>query len=110
MGKRLLRSFYAVEVVVLVSCTHRIGNDDIFNEESFNTRIDLRDGRQVIVDDLLLGQPTLIRFHPDSYLVIEEFGTPRLIKILDLKTGKVQELIQRGRGPGEMLVPGCGDH
>jgi len=78
----------------------------IFSNEEILTipGLNLRDGRQVIVDDLLLGQPTLIRFHPDSYLVIEEFGTPRLIKILDLKTGKVQELIQRGRGPGEMLV------
>ena len=36
--------------------------------------------------------------------MIEEFGTPRLIKILDLKTHKVREMIPRGRGPGEMLV------
>jgi WD40 repeat protein len=92
------------ELGFLISCDQRNGSSDLFSEESFNTRIELRDGRQIAVDDLLLGQPTLIRFHPDSYLVIEEFGTPRLIKILDLKTGKVQELIQRGRGPGEMLV------
>ena len=92
------------ELSLLISCGQRSGSGDLFCEESFNTRIELRDGRQIVVDDLLLGQPTLIRFHPDSFLVIEEFGTPRLIKILDLKTHKVREMIPRGRGPGEMLV------
>lgn len=92
------------ELGFLISCGQRNGIGDLFSEESFKTRIEVRDGRQVVVDDLLLGQPTLIRFHPDSFLVIEEFGTPRLIKILDLKTHKVREMIPRGRGPGEMLV------
>lgn len=92
------------ELGFLISCGQRSGSGDLFSEESFNTRIELGDGSQIVVDDLLLGHPTLIRFHPDSFLVIEEFGTPMLIKILDLKTHKVQEMIPRGRGPGEMLV------
>ncbi len=96
--------FSLIGLGLLISCGNRVRNDDIFNEESFKTRIDLIDGRLVAVDDLWLGQPTLIRFHPDSFLVIEEFGTSRLIKILDLKHKNVQELIPRGRGPGEMLV------
>ena len=58
------------ELGFLISCGQRDGIGDIFSEESFNTRIELRDGRQIVVDDLLLGQPTLIRFHPDSFLVI----------------------------------------
>lgn len=105
MNKRIgFVVFLLAELGLFISCSHRNGSDNLFSEESFNTRIELRDGRQIVVDDLFLGQPTLIRFHPDSFLVIEEFGTPRLIKILDLKTHKVQELIPRGRGPGEMLV------
>ncbi len=93
-----------VELGILLSCGHSDVSDALFTEDSFKTIIDIRSGNPVSSDKLFLGQPTLIRFHPDSFLVIEEYGTPKLIKILDLKNGKVQELISRGRGPGEMLV------
>ena len=63
-------AFLLAELSLLISCGQRSGSDDLFSEGSFNTRIELRDGRQIAVDDLLLGQPTLIRFHPDSFLVI----------------------------------------
>lgn len=79
-------------------------NEDLFSKESFKSRMDVRDGRPLLFDDLFLGQPKTITFHPDSFLVIEEMEAPRLIKILDLKNNKIQELIPRGRGPGEMLV------
>jgi hypothetical protein len=45
-----------------------------------------------------------LRFHPDSFLIIQEYNTQKLIKIIDLKTNNIQELIPQGKGPGEMLV------
>jgi hypothetical protein len=54
---------------------------------------------------LLLGHPTSIRFHPDSFLVVEDRGFPRLIKVIDLINNSIQELVPKGRGPGEMIVP-----
>lgn len=105
MKRRILfLGFPMVIMGILISCGHRKVNEDLFSEESFNTRINIRDGRQVVFDELFLGQPSTIKFHPDSFLVIEEMESPMLIKILDLKNNRIQELIPRGRGPGEMLV------
>jgi len=94
----------AVLSCIVFSCGHGKGNEDLFSEGSFNTRIDLRDGRQLVVDDLFLGQPASITFHPDSFLIVDKTDSPMLISIIDLKNNKTQELIPRGRGPGEMLV------
>jgi len=94
----------AVLFCIFLSCGRDKVNEDLFSKESFKSRMDVRDGRPILFDDLFLGQPKTITFHPDSFLVIEEMEAPRLIKILDLKNNKIQELIPRGRGPGEMLV------
>lgn len=104
-----MRNFPIIQLIILgtcllISCDSDKDYIDHFTEASFNARFDIRDGNPVESNDLFLGQPTLIRFHPDSFLVLEEYGTPRLINILDLRNGQVQELISRGRGPGEMLV------
>jgi len=94
----------AVLFCIFLSCGRDMVNEDLFSKESFKSRMDVRDGRPILFDDIFLGQPKTITFHPDSFLVIEEMEAPRLIKILDLKNNKTQELIPRGRGPGEMLV------
>ena len=67
MNKRVgFVAFLLAELGLLISCGQRDGIGDLFSEESFSTINELRDGRQIAVDDLLLEQPTLIRFHPDS--------------------------------------------
>jgi hypothetical protein len=75
-----------------------------FRQDSFRKSYKLNNGNIYKNDSLFLGHPTLIRFHPDSFLVIEEKDCHRFIKIVDLKNNCVQELIPVGRGPGEMLV------
>ncbi|MFV0503591.1 MAG: BF3164 family lipoprotein [Lachnospirales bacterium] len=61
------------------------------------------DGNYFLTDSVNLINPRWIRYHPDSFLVLQELGTDKMIKIIDLKTKKVQEIIQKGRGPNEMI-------
>ncbi len=60
-------------------------------------------GEFLLNDSIQLADPRWIRYHPDSFLVIQELGTPKMIKIIDLKTNKTQELLQKGRGPNEVI-------
>lgn len=105
MGKKNL---YFVNIFLLcsfiISCKHSsIANLD-FTETSFKDTFNIINRMVLQNDSLFIGNPTWIRFHPDSFLIVQDMGTSKLIKIIDLKTRKIQEVIPQGRGPGEMIV------
>lgn len=91
-------------VGLIFACSNSKPDNADFTEESFPKTFFISEGRIYKNDSLFLGHPTLLRFHPDSFLIIEEYGTPKLIKIIDLKSGDIHEIIQQGKGPGEMIV------
>ncbi|MBW6481274.1 MAG: TolB-like 6-bladed beta-propeller domain-containing protein [Bacteroidales bacterium] len=53
---------------------------------------------------MLIGHPLWMRFHPDSFLILQDYGLAHQIKVIDLKNNKVQKVIPEGRGPGEMVI------
>jgi len=91
-----------VSVTILYSCKN--GNSPDFTEESFGQPIILSESQIYEHDSLIFNMPSWIRFHPDSFLIIQDMYTPKLIKILDLKNNTVQQVIRQGKGPGEMIV------
>lgn len=92
-------------ICIINSCSNSDNNYSDFTEESFKNNIHLKDGIKYMNERLLLGNPSYLRYHPDSFLIIQDKVIPKLVKIIDLKNNKIQELIEQGRGPGEMLAP-----
>lgn len=103
-------SFRAVVILLfpitifLVTCGDKKKDDGKFTDESIKNVIHLSNGKVYNNDNLFLGYPMRLEFHPDSFLIILDFSTQKLVKIIDLKTNTIQEQIQKGRGPGEILV------
>jgi len=91
-------------VSIISACSNSKPEDDYFSKESFPETFLMSEGEVFSNDSLFLGHPTLLRFHPDSFLIIEDFGAPKLLKIVDLKNGEIHEIIHKGAGPGEMIV------
>ena len=91
-------------IITITSCSRSTKDNGDFSDETIKTIIHLTDGKIYSNDSLFLGYPLWLRFHPDSFLIIQEYNTPKLIKIIDLKNNQIQELIPQGKGPGEMLV------
>jgi hypothetical protein len=82
------------------SCSPKAGND--FTESSFIDTYKLSDGKIYKNDQLTLGVPILLKFHPDSFLIFSD-RIAKLIKIVDLKSNRTQDIIMQGKGPGELL-------
>lgn len=97
---------YALALITIVSGYSCNNTKDVvnFSENSFKEVIQLKNGTPINIDNLLLNIPILLRFHPDSFLIIQDIETPTMVKIIDLKNKKVQETAPHGRGPGEVLV------
>lgn len=94
-----------IGVIFLQSC--KKVNSDLetdFEINSFPKRYVLNNGNYLKNDSLLLGDSRWIRYHPDSFLIIQEMRNDKMLKIIDLKTGKVQEVLDKGRGPHEMVT------
>ena len=86
------------------SCKHISQYTNAFLDDLIKDTFRLSNGRIIQCDSLLLGHPTSLKFHPDSFLIIQDFNTENLLKIIDLKSKKVQATIPLGIGPGEMLI------
>lgn len=104
-----MKSYSNSLIIVIVSCLitscsgRKAGKAD-FNEQSFRETSHLSNGEIYKNDSLFAGNPRWIRFHPDSFLILQDMGTPKLVKIIDLKSNKVQEVAPHGRGPGETVT------
>ena len=97
--------YWVLIIFSQLSCQRDINRGTDFTEESFKENIYLKESVKYENDSLRIENPSSLRFHVDSFLVIQEMNSKRLIKIVDLKSDKVQEIIPVGKGPGEMLVP-----
>lgn len=85
------------------SCSNSNIEELSFNENSFKEVIRMPIGKKYINNNLFLGDPRWIRFHPDSFLIIQEIGTSNLVTIIDLRTNGIQKMIPIGKGPGELI-------
>jgi len=97
-----LKALFVV-LLLLVSC-NKGHNNLSFSDDNIKNVIHLTNGKVYSNEKLFLGYPMRLEFHPDSFLIVQDFNTEKLIKIIDLKNNKIQELIPKGRGPGEILV------
>lgn len=89
-----------------VACNRNSGETAAtFTLDSFE-RIAVPDAAGTVYrnDSLFLGNPQIIRYHPDGYLVLLDRTDAGLVTVVDLKTNRVQYLIRRGRGPGEIMI------
>jgi WD40 repeat protein len=93
-----------ISITFFGSCSNSKQNQTDFTYESFKTSFHLTQGIIYKNDKLFIGHPLWMRFHPDSFLILQDYGTAKQIKIVDLKDNTLQELIPTGRGPGEMIV------
>ena len=94
-----------IGVIFLQSCKKaHSGLEPDFKINSFPKHYVLNNGKYLKNDSLLLGNSRWIRYHPDSFLIVQELGHDKMLKIVDLKTGKIQEMINKGRGPNEMVT------
>jgi len=84
------------------SCSSRNTNENNFTNDTFKQEFIFPIGEIYKNDSLFLGNPIGIKFHPDSFLIISD-DVNKLIKIIDLKSHKIQEVISKGVGPGELL-------
>jgi hypothetical protein len=102
-----LSNFFSLIILIsnlfFYSCSNKKNEELSFNENSFKEVVHMPEGRKYINNNLLLGDPRWIRFHPDSFLIIQEIGTSNLVTIIDLKTDDIQKLIPIGKGPGELI-------
>ena len=94
-----------VVFLILHSCDNIEKVKVDFEENSFPEEVyfDAK-GEEYFNPNLILLNPNFILYHPDSFLIIHDLGAPFLIKIVDMETGVIQEVIRKGRGPHEMLV------
>ena len=94
-----------IGVLFLQSCKKaHSGLEPDFTINSFPKHYVLNNGNYLKNDSLLLGDSRWIRYHPDSFLIVQEMGHDKMLKIIDLKTGKIQEIIDKGKGPNEMIA------
>lgn len=94
---------FVIFQILLYSCSGTEDTGFTFTAESFDETYHLSNGKTYRNDSLFLGKPKYISFHPDSFLLFSDVGK-NLIKIIDLKSNKIQEIIPQGRGPGELIT------
>ena len=102
--KIILYLIYVMSFVgIIYSCSTNKQKLADFNEASFLSTFHLADGNKYHNDSLFLGNPILLRFHPDSFLLFSDKGN-NLVTIIDLKNNKIQKVIKQGKGPGELIT------
>ena len=54
-------------------------------------------------DDLLIGRPSLIKYHPDGYILLADRKPEGLVTAIDMQTNKINHYVKQGRGPLEAI-------
>ena len=101
--RRILLSI--IVALHITACGRNTENaDTTFSMDSFE-RITVPDsaGTKYHNDSIFLGNPHIIRFHPDGYLVLADVPNADQITVIDLQSDKVQSLVKHGRGPAEIM-------
>lgn len=106
MKTRILIIIAVLYAIFFSACSNSNKSKADFTEESFRNTINLTDYVIYQNDSMVnkLADPRWIRYHPDSFLIVLDMRTPKMIKIIDLTNNRIQELIPKGKGPGEMIA------
>lgn len=93
----------AYVAILAIACQPEKKDGLTFNAETPLSVFKPENGRLIDIGDALLGSPLSLMYHPKGYLVFTDNQSEFMVKILDLRTGKMQELVRKGRGPHECL-------
>ncbi len=99
-----------ITILLLALCAASCGRQaaDVaprtFTLDSFETvALSAGAGKTYGSDGLFLGDPHIIRVHPDGYLVVLDVSNTDQLTIIDLATGRIQTSVKHGRGPNETI-------
>jgi hypothetical protein len=96
--------YLAIFLPFIFSSCHQTDKGLSFDGDSFREVIlNFSDAKKYTNDSLFLGNPLELKFHPEGFIVIHEFQLQKQVTVVDMKTGGVQQIVSRGRGPNEML-------
>ena len=93
----------SILVLILNSCQSENKEKLSFTSESFDTTIKFNEGIVLDINGSALGRPNNLVYHPKDYLICSDNISKQLLKVINVKTGGVQELINKGRGPKECI-------
>ena len=88
----------------LTACKQQpMGEAKTFTLDDFKT-IELKASDATVYqnDDLLLGNPSLIKYHPDGYILLADRKPEGLVTAIDMQTNKINYYVKKGRGPLEV--------
>ncbi len=103
---KMLLLFFCI-VIFATSCKDKKKDELTFNAETPLIVYKLQNGSSIDLGESLLGSPFNLMYHPKDLLVCTDNQSQYMLKIIDLKTGKMQELVRKGRGPHECLYISC---
>lgn len=97
--------FYLTGILLFVfSSCHRDDKRLSFDGDSFDERIlNYVDAQKYTNDSLFLGDPFELKVHPEGFLILGDIRQEKQITIIDLNNGNIQQLVNRGRGPNELI-------
>ncbi|MBI9063125.1 MAG: hypothetical protein JEZ14_14175 [Marinilabiliaceae bacterium] len=97
---------YGFVLLILYSCQHKEMEKLSFVDDSFNSGFKLSKGKVVDINDTAFALPISIKYHPKDYLICSEIKSNDLLTIVNLKTGAIQKVVKKGRGPNECIHVG----
>ena len=92
-------STFSLLALLIVSCNNNIGD---FTLSDFRDDLLSPVNSSISLEELSLDPARMI-YHPAGFLIIAGNSEKPLLSILDLSSGKIQKIINKGRGPGELL-------
>lgn len=99
------RFLFAALLLSLVGCSadKNYGEAKVFTLEDFKT-IELKasDATFYQNDDLLMGNPSQIKYHPDGYILLADHKPEGLVTVIDLQSNMINHYVKKGRGPLEV--------
>lgn len=96
--------YFTTILLFMFSSCHQTDKGLSFDGGSFReVMLNYSEAKKYTNDSLFLGNPLELKFHPEGFIVLHEFQLQKQITVVDLKTGNIQQLVNRGRGPNEML-------
>jgi hypothetical protein len=93
--------------IIVVSCQPREREALTYTADTQMPAHFLKSGSPIVIGEGMLGNPLDLMYHTKGYLVCTDNMSELMVKIIDLKTGKMQGLVQKGRGPYECLNVSC---
>jgi hypothetical protein len=102
--KRTLHLRYVIFfTVIITSCKTDSKEFDTFSEPDFSKTVELK--YSVLKFDQMLMRPINIHVSGD-FLILQNLGPEYFYEVYDINAGKkINECINRGKGPGEMIAP-----